>query len=186
MQNKNGFLPLQIGQDGNIQAHKNFFDGATCVEVFEHLFDPLAAAREIYRVLKPNGVLVSTVPNFGYFPWRLQALIRARVPSEPENPKENFFNGVHIRYFNTSTFKRLLRDAGFTKIKIQSFDSSSIWDVFLAFSYLVYMTKLARRYLPSVLHLSFLQDILPCLFAYRIRATAIKHGNFRPPEKSVV
>ena len=168
------FSPLKINHDGSIRAADGAFDGATCIEVFEHLFDPLAAAKEIFRVLRPGGVLVASVPNFGYLPWRLQALIRARVPSEPENPKENFFSGVHIRYFNTSTFRRLFLDAGFVKVKIKSFDKSSIWDVFWAFSYLGYITKIARDHFPAALHLSFLQDIAPWLFAYRIRATAFK------------
>lgn len=170
-----GFSPVKIGQEGEVPFASSTFDGAACIEVFEHLFDPLSAAREIHRVLRPGGALVASVPNFGYLPWRLQAMIRARVPSEPENPKKNFFNGVHIRYFNTSTFRRLLRDAGFKQIKIYSFDNCSIWDIFWAFSYLGYITSFARNYLPPVFHLRFLQDLSPWLFAYRIRATAIKN-----------
>lgn len=171
-----GFRPLKISSDGGLPTESSFFDGATCVEVFEHLFDPLAAAKEIHRVLKPGGVLVTTVPNFGYLPWRIQALVRARVPSEPEDPRKNFFNGVHIRYFNTRTLRRLLRDAGFVRIKINSFDNSSIWDFFWAFGWLGYIAQLARDYLPPILQLRFLQDLAPCLFAYRIRATAYKAG----------
>lgn len=169
-----GFRPLKINSKGGIKTGSNSFDGAVCVEVFEHLFDPLAAAREIHRVLKPGGVLVATVPNFGYFPWRIQALVRARVPSEPENPKKNFFNGVHIRYFNTSTLRRLLHDAGFERIQISSFDNCSIWDFFWAFGWLGYIAQLARDHLPAIFQLRFLQDLAPCLFAYRIRATAYK------------
>jgi SAM-dependent methyltransferase len=46
-------------------AHRLPFDDATvdavvCTEVFEHLIDPPAAAREIIRVLKPGGRLVLT------------------------------------------------------------------------------------------------------------------------------
>ena len=36
------------------------FDAIVCTEVFEHLTDPPAAAREIVRVLKPGGRLVLT------------------------------------------------------------------------------------------------------------------------------
>lgn len=36
------------------------FDAVVCTEVFEHLWDPPAAAREMIRVLKPNGRLVLT------------------------------------------------------------------------------------------------------------------------------
>jgi len=169
-----GYHTLKIGQDGQVNADTGSFDGAVCSEVFEHLFDPLSAAREINRVLKPGGVLVATVPNFGYLAWRLQALIRARVPSEPENPKVNFFNGVHIRYFNKATFSKLCRDAGFIDVRVGSFDNSSIWDIFWAFSYMAYISQFARDYLPSFLHMRFLQDLAPSLFAYRLRAVGRK------------
>jgi SAM-dependent methyltransferase len=169
-----GYYTLKIGAEGQVKADSDSFDGAACSEVFEHLFDPLSAAREINRVLKPGGVLVATVPNFGYLAWRLQALIRARVPSEPENPKANFFNGVHIRYFNKATFSKLFRDAGFIDVRVGSFDNSSIWDIFWAFSYMGYISQFARDYLPSFLHMRFLQDLAPSLFAYRLRAVGRK------------
>ena len=38
------------------------FDVCTCTEVFEHVPDDLTGFREIYRVLKPEGVFLFTVP----------------------------------------------------------------------------------------------------------------------------
>ena len=36
-----------------------------CTEVLEHTLNPFAAIKEIYRILKPSGVLLLTVPfNF--------------------------------------------------------------------------------------------------------------------------
>jgi SAM-dependent methyltransferase len=150
------------------------FDGAAIIEVLEHLFDPLQAARELYRVLKPGGVLVVTVPNFGYHTWRLLALLRAQVPSEPERPLENRYNGVHIRYFSKLMLERLLRDAGFSNIKFGSFDQSSIWDVFEAAGHFGYISKFSRQYLPGFMHLRFLQDLWPNVCARRLRISAWK------------
>src|SRR5437867_1391616 len=150
------------------------FDGAVCSEVFEHLFDPLSAARELNRLLKPGGVLVATVPNFGYHTWRLLALLRAQVPLEPEKPKEDRYKGVHIRFFSKLMFKRLLRDAGFVDIKIGSFDEGTVWDVFRAMGYFAHISQFARDHFPSFLHLRFLQDIWPNAFALRLRAVAWK------------
>ena len=38
------------------------FDVVVCTQVFEHLPDPWAAARELYRVMAPGGKIVFTVP----------------------------------------------------------------------------------------------------------------------------
>lgn len=39
------------------------FDVVTMIEVLEHLSDPVAALREVRRVLKPGGVFALTTPN---------------------------------------------------------------------------------------------------------------------------
>ncbi len=162
--------------DSSIPVEDGFFDGACSIEVIEHLMDPLAAARELHRALKPGGVLIATVPNFGYHAWRLMALIRAQVPSEPERPLENRFNGVHIRFFCASTFRRLFLDAGFENVRITSFDDSSVWDVTRAFGPAAAVGDWARKNLPPLLQLRFLQEIWPGLFACRLRAVAEKPG----------
>ena len=170
---RKGFDALQIDPEkGTIDSADQAFDGATCIEVLEHLFDPCQSDRELHRVLKPGGVLVATVPNFGYHPWRLMAFLRARVPSEPENPLKNRFNGVHIRYFSKLMFKRLLRDAGFSNITIGSFDQASVWDVTRGLGHLAHISDFARNHFPAPFHLRFLQDVWPNVCAMRLRAVA--------------
>jgi SAM-dependent methyltransferase len=172
---RKGFGALLISPEtGKIDAPADSFDGATCLEVMEHLFDPLQAAREIHRVMKPGGVLVATVPNFGYHAWRLLALLRAQVPASPDNPAQNAFNGVHIRFFSKLTFTRLLRAAGFVNVRIGSFDESNVWDVAWAAGPLGIVSDITRKHLPGPLRLSFLQDVWPNVFAYRLRAVAQK------------
>jgi len=172
---KKGLNAVRIAADtGRMDLPDNAFDGAVCVEVFEHLFDPLAAAREIYRVMKPGGVLVATVPNFGYHAWRMLALLRAQLPTEPENRLINRHNGVHIRFFSRLMFKRLFRDAGFADVNVGSFDESSIWDIFYCAGHFGVITKFAHEKIPAPLHLSFLQDVWPNVFAMRLRAVARK------------
>ena len=40
------------------------FDGIVCSELLEHLFNPHAVIEECYRILKPNGTMILTIPNF--------------------------------------------------------------------------------------------------------------------------
>jgi len=48
----------------------NFFDIVVCAWVLEHLIDPIAAFKEIHRVLKPGGKVVFLTPNaWNYNVW---------------------------------------------------------------------------------------------------------------------
>lgn len=40
----------------------DFFDNVLCTEVLEHVPEPLMALREMWRVAKPGGILLLTVP----------------------------------------------------------------------------------------------------------------------------
>lgn len=47
------------------------FDHVFCIEVLEHVHNPWDALSEIHRVLRPNGVLVLSVPN----PYHVKELV---------------------------------------------------------------------------------------------------------------
>ncbi|MHA3771963.1 class I SAM-dependent methyltransferase [Verrucomicrobiota bacterium sgz303538] len=154
----------------------NSFDGATCIEVLEHLFDPLFTAREILRVLKPGGTLVTSVPNFGYFGDRLEALFRARLRTsyfDVNNP----YAGAHIRFFSLREFKRLLRAAGFEIVEVTPHSSCSIFDSLWVIGHLVRLSIWLKEKVPYTLRLGFLEKIWPSLFAQHILLVARKPTN---------
>jgi SAM-dependent methyltransferase len=168
-----GLTAVKIRSDGTTELPDAICAAAVCSEVFEHLWDPLAAARELYRVLEPGGVVVVTVPNFGYFAWRLLALIHAHVPSEPES-QENRYKGVHIRFFNQRMLKRLMKDAGFVDVRVYGWCGCRIWDLFWCGGPLAVISHWANRFLPKILQLNFLAKWWPNVFAERLRVVAIK------------
>lgn len=53
----------QLGEAENLEFKDNKFDVVICSEVLEHLFDPQKAIEEAYRVLRPGGLYVVTVPH---------------------------------------------------------------------------------------------------------------------------
>lgn len=90
------------------------FDVVTCIEVLEHLFLPLEAAREIHRVLKPGGIVIVTTPNVSYWRSRLNLLLLGRFdPIGDELSKSQPWRDPHIRFFSPRTLSTMLESAGF-------------------------------------------------------------------------
>jgi SAM-dependent methyltransferase len=46
----------------NIPVEKDSFDAVMCIEVFEHLPEPIEAIKEFSRILRPGGFLILTAP----------------------------------------------------------------------------------------------------------------------------
>lgn len=81
------------------------FDLVITQDVFEHIFDPNAAHREIYRTLKPGGVHIFTVPIYKGLSITQQAarLVNGEVehilpPEYHGNPVDDAGSLVTFRY----------------------------------------------------------------------------------------
>ena len=170
---RKGLRGLKIGTDARIDVPDGYFDAAICCEVMEHLWDPLAAAKELARVVKPGGVLISTTPNYGYLPWRLLALFQGEVWSEPEDASVDPFKGVHIRYFSKRNFEKLHRMAGFSDVKIGRFDEADIFHFFISLNMQRLSGYLSTK-LPAACRMSWLQNLSTSLMALRLRAVCIR------------
>ncbi len=97
----------------------NTFDAVVALDVFEHIDNHDLAFKETFRVLKPGGALVLSVPAFQWL-W---------------GPHDRALH--HFRRYNRRELKHVLRDAGFS-IKVLSFS------VFLLFPIVVLIRVLDR------------------------------------------
>jgi 2-polyprenyl-3-methyl-5-hydroxy-6-metoxy-1,4-benzoquinol methylase len=81
------------------------FDVVTLMDVIEHVPEPAALIKEIFRVLRPGGVLFIVTPNFSsFFVWLYGPKAYGVWPEH------------HVVYFQPSTAQNLLRKSGFSRI----------------------------------------------------------------------
>ncbi len=87
------------------------FDVVLCCEILEHLqHDPLAALREIRRVLRTDGALIVTTPNVA----RLENVARLVAGENVYDPYSGYGPyGRHNREYTLGELQRLLEHAGF-------------------------------------------------------------------------
>jgi SAM-dependent methyltransferase len=79
------------------------FDAVFVWHVLEHLREPVAAVREMHRILRPGGKLVVAVPNFS----SLQARWAGPAWFHLDLPR-------HVFHFPLRALRRLLEQSGFT------------------------------------------------------------------------
>jgi SAM-dependent methyltransferase len=85
-------------------------------DVIEHIPDVYAAVAEMWRVLKPDGLLVVNTPNVAYGKRRLQ-LLAGRFPATSQTNEglgsDVMFDGGHLHYFTYRSLRLLLEGRGF-------------------------------------------------------------------------
>jgi SAM-dependent methyltransferase len=101
-----GIEPVQANVEERLPFDDASFDAVVAGELFEHLRFPDALVAEIERVLRPEAVLVGSVPNA----FRLQSRLRFLRGRPPED------DPTHLRMFSPDLIRTLLR--GFEDIRI--------------------------------------------------------------------
>ena len=90
------------------------FEAVTLFHVLEHLLDPVAIAREVARVLRPGGVMLAQVPNFG----GMGARLFREYWYELDVPR-------HVNFFTPSTARRLVSGAGLKLASLRWIESAA-------------------------------------------------------------
>ncbi len=88
------------------------FDLIIASEVIEHLYNPNNLLVESKRVLRDNGRLILTTPNFLYWGNRIKFLF-----GNFKYEKSGVFDESHIHFYTYKSLKSNLEQAGFKVIK---------------------------------------------------------------------
>lgn len=154
---KQGFDAEVIKDANALPVPDQSIDVAVCVEVLEHLFAPKEAAKEIYRVLRPGGRLIATVPNIVYWKRRVGSLLGRWNPGGDLLAVDQPWRDPHVRFFTVSSLERMLAQVGFWSVEVRGHEG---WNP---------VPTPFRR--PSERHLI---RFLPSLFAVRLNVVAVK------------
>jgi 2-polyprenyl-3-methyl-5-hydroxy-6-metoxy-1,4-benzoquinol methylase len=105
---------------GNAQTHLSTFkDGSfdlvVASHVLEHLVDPWQAAKDIHRVLAPNGMLIGAIPNVRHMSVVVPLVFGGKWRYRPSG----ILDRTHLRFFTDEGIRTMLSDAGFSDIEIR-------------------------------------------------------------------
>ena len=92
-----------------------FFDVVVCGDIIEHVLNVDLFLSNIYRILKPGGLVLISTPNIASIGRRLMLLFGKNPYIEVSQKAEvNGFPPVgHVRYFTVGSLSRLLVYSGF-------------------------------------------------------------------------
>ena len=116
-------ITLQNANIYRLPYADNAFDKVIVSEILEHIEDDVAGLREIYRVLKPNGVVAITVPHANYPFWwdpinkTLETLLSRHI-------QHGVFAGIwanHVRLYQPDQLRKAAEAAGFIVEEERSF-----------------------------------------------------------------
>jgi 2-polyprenyl-3-methyl-5-hydroxy-6-metoxy-1,4-benzoquinol methylase/chromosome segregation ATPase len=85
------------------------FDAILCLDVLEHLKNPLAVLSELRAMLAPGGAVLISVPNVTHGALRLE-LLQGRFAYR----NSGLLDRGHLRFFDARALADLVRDAGFS------------------------------------------------------------------------
>lgn len=112
------FLPLKT----------NSIDYITCMDVLEHLILQTKTLQDIYRVLKPGGHFLLSVPNIQFIEYIL-SFIKGKVPQPASDPR-------HMSIYTIKHLKKELVKQNFTIKYVAGCDASPGW-----------FSRISRRFL---------------------------------------
>ena len=120
------FFPIQGSAEDMSKIDTNSIDRIISADTIEHVPDVYAAFAEMFRVLKPGGLLVINTPNIAFIKKRVLLMI-GRFPSTSQ-PNEGIgsdilYDGGHLHYFTFRSLRLLLQRAGFVMQKMMGYGS---------------------------------------------------------------
>jgi len=99
-------------QEDRIPFNNGYFDIIIFAEVVEHLLYPEKAIEEIKRVLKKDGIVIITTPNFLVFSNRIKMFF-----GKFDYTDTGIFDRGHVHFFSYKSLLKFVKKGGFEIIE---------------------------------------------------------------------
>lgn len=87
---------------------EEYFDILLMSEVLEHLVDPWAVLRRLFRLMKPGAIVIAGSPNVCHH-GVIWSLLRGQWRYQPSG----VFDATHLRWFTPSGYREMFESCGF-------------------------------------------------------------------------
>jgi SAM-dependent methyltransferase len=109
-------LNIRTGNLHETAITPDSYDVVTLGHVYEHLHEPRAAAKQLFAMIKPGGLLVLAVPNFD----SVQARVFRAAWFHLDVPR-------HLFHYTPAGMKLLMERAGFNVVDVNFFSAEHNW-----------------------------------------------------------
>ncbi|MCH8846561.1 MAG: methyltransferase domain-containing protein [Proteobacteria bacterium] len=113
-------IELREGSVEHLPFEDEQFDIVVSCSMFHYIHNPITALRQIHRVLRSGGQLVITDWCDDYIACRICDLYL------------RLFNRAHFKTYGKKECLRLLEEADYTEVKVESFKINWLWGLMIA------------------------------------------------------
>lgn len=127
-------VSVDLNKGESLPYSDKCFDVITCLETLEHLYDPDFILSEIWRLLKPGGLVVVDVPRLDSL-MNILLLTLGYQPPGVECSTHSRYGAInatsmltgHVSYFTRKAFLEILGSNGFTVKKFMQVGQAGNW-----------------------------------------------------------
>jgi 2-polyprenyl-3-methyl-5-hydroxy-6-metoxy-1,4-benzoquinol methylase len=109
-------LRFKVTSPTSLDLENECVDRAICFEVLEHVTEPKVMLGDLWRVLKPGGLLIASTPDPYVFPFKVNA--EGVVSESPESYRKRGIWPWHISGLKTQDSLRIAVETGFSSAHI--------------------------------------------------------------------